>query len=272
MKSKSLFTMLKLGSAGLALAALLALQTAPAQAGMATISGALATTDIYSADATNTGCVILAGYAEYNDVHPFYVTAAGTYTFTDNFNTLDVFFEIVGPGGFDPTNVTANCIAAQGNPSASASLSADTQYYLVVYANVSLNTGPYEVGVSGPGNIVLGSLAVAATGEACSINDGRINPDSCAGPVALYCGDDGLEVWDIDADGVGSLAFTYNGSFDVPAANTLLMSSGDIQLWILDSGEFQVNADQGEGKVYAFLFNGCPYDGGGYNANIDPNE
>jgi len=108
--------------------------------------------------------------------------------------------------------------------------------------------------------------------EPCLIDDGRINPETCAGPVALYCTDDGLEVWDIDADGVGSLAFTFSGDFDTPAVNTLLMSAGDIQLWALDSGEFQVNADQGEGKIYAFVFNGCPYDGAGYNANIDPNE
>jgi len=112
---------------------------------------------------------------------------------------------------------------------------------------------------------------VCDTGEIVFPDD-RINHEAIAGPVALYCTDNGLEVWDIDADGVGTLAFTYNGSFDIPAANTLLMSAGDIQLWILDSGEFQVNADAGEGKTYAFVFNGCPYDGNGYNANIDPNE
>jgi len=112
---------------------------------------------------------------------------------------------------------------------------------------------------------------IVATGG-CGIGDGRINSESCAGPVALYCGDDGLEVWDIDADGVGSLAFTFSGSFETPTTNALLMSAGDIQLWQLDTGEFQVNADAGEGKTYAFIFNGCPYDGGGYNANIDPNE
>jgi len=102
--------------------------------------------------------------------------------------------------------------------------------------------------------------------------DGRLNDDACAGPAALYCTDNGLEVWDIDADGVGTLAFTFSGSFETPTTNSLLMQAGDVQLWQLDTGEFQVNADAGEGKTYAFIFNGCPYDGAGYNANIDPNE
>jgi len=110
-------------------------------------------------------------------------------------------------------------------------------------------------------------------GGTCNTGDDRINSEACAGPVALYCAGEGLEVWDVDPDtGAGTLAFTYSGSVEVPAVNTLLMSAGDIQLWILDTGEFQVNADAGEGKTYAFIFNGCPYNGGGYNANLDPNE
>jgi len=117
-----------------------------------------------------------------------------------------------------------------------------------------------------------GAVTILLPVETCGINDGRINPESCPGPVALYCTDNGLEVWDIDADGVGTLAFTFSGSFGTPTTNSLLMKSGDIELWQLDTGEFQVNADQGEGKTYAFVFNGCPYDGNGYNANIDPNE
>jgi len=107
----------------------------------------------------------------------------------------------------------------------------------------------------------------------CLIDDGRINAESCAGPVALYCDDTGLEVWNIDPDtGEGSLAFTIDGNFPMPVSNALLKKVGDVELWHLTSGEFQVNADQGEGKTYAFVFNGCPYDGAGYNANIDPNE
>jgi hypothetical protein len=104
--------------------------------------------------------------------------------------------------------------------------------------------------------------------------DDRINSDAFSGPVALYCTDgNGLEVWDIDpVTGAGTLAFTFSGSFETPTTNALLMKAGDIELWQLDTGEFQVNADAGEGKTYVFVFNGCPYDGNGYTANLDPNQ
>jgi len=119
---------------------------------------------------------------------------------------------------------------------------------------------------------VCGNLPYPPPVGVCTVDDGRINDESCAGPVALYCTDNALEVWAIDADGAGSLAFTFSGSFETPATNTLLKKVGDIELWQLDTGEFQVNADAGEGKTYAFVFNGCPYDGNGYNVNLDPND
>ena len=114
---------------------------------------------------------------------------------------------------------------------------------------------------------------VPVGGSTCAA-DGRINSEDCAGPVALYCDGDELQVYNIDPDtGIGWLAFTFSAWPDhAPAANTLLASHASTELWHLKSGEFQVNADQGEGKTYAFLFNGCPYDGAGYHANLDPNE
>lgn len=111
-----------------------------------------------------------------------------------------------------------------------------------------------------------------AGGVRCG-GDGRLDRDACAGPVALYCDGDTLAVWAIDSiTGEGSLLLTFSDwPADAPESNTKLASVGSTQLWQLDTGEFQVNADAGEGKTYAFIFNGCPYDGGGYNANIDPN-
>jgi len=109
-------------------------------------------------------------------------------------------------------------------------------------------------------------------------SDGRINADAVAGPVALYCDGNTLEVWWVDLYGDGYLAFTFSDFLAVEAGltpfaiNTLLKKFGSYELWFLTTGEFQVNADAGEGKTYAFVFNGCPYDGNGYNANIDPNE
>jgi len=104
--------------------------------------------------------------------------------------------------------------------------------------------------------------------------DDRINPVDAAGPVALFCDGDTLNAWDINAGtGEGVLAFSFSAwPSAAPAVNTKLAEKGRTSLWQLTSGEFQVNSFPGEGKSYAFVFNGCPYDGGGYNANIDPNE
>jgi len=103
---------------------------------------------------------------------------------------------------------------------------------------------------------------------------GRINRQSLPGPVALYCDDDTLEVWDVDpGTGEGALSFSFSAwPTTAPAVNTKLAENGRNSLWHLTSGEFQVNSFPGEGKTYAFVFNGCPYDGNGYNANIDPAE
>jgi hypothetical protein len=102
--------------------------------------------------------------------------------------------------------------------------------------------------------------------------DGRLDPKAIAGPVALYCDGDALSVYDTST-GDGSLLFPFSGWPEgKPDVNTLLKQVGDVALWQLTTGEFQVNADGGEGKTYAFVFNGCPYDGKGYNVSIDPNE
>jgi hypothetical protein len=101
--------------------------------------------------------------------------------------------------------------------------------------------------------------------------DGRINWDSSkAGPVAMYCDEDTLKVYDV-SKGDGVLALTFSDWPEgKPAVNTLLKSGGGVSLWHLTTGEYQINADGGEGKTYAFVFNGCPYDGKGYNVNLDP--
>src|SRR5689334_13409872 len=66
---------------------------------------------------------------------------------------------------------------------------------------------------------------VTGGNSACAV-DGRINSDDCAGPVALYCDGDELQVYDIDPEtGIGALAFTFSGwPADAPAVNTLLAS------------------------------------------------
>ena len=105
--------------------------------------------------------------------------------------------------------------------------------------------------------------------------DGRINLNSCAGPVALYCDGDVLQAYAIDGEtGDGVLAFTFSDWSDVaPSKNTVAASKGDLKLYHLASGEYQMNGHMPNenGKVYAFVFNGCPYNGEGYSLNLDPN-
>ncbi len=102
--------------------------------------------------------------------------------------------------------------------------------------------------------------------------DDRLDPDAIAGPVALYCDGRTLNVYD-DTTGPGFLLFSFSDwPSSVPAVNTLLKQVGEVSLWQLTTGEFQINAPAGEGKTYVFIFNGCPYDGQGYNASIDPGE
>ncbi len=65
----------------------------------------------------------------------------------------------------------------------------------------------------GPG--VLTITAITAFGDPANaseciarINDGRINAYDLAAPLAAYCSNGGITVWDIDAEGQGTLAFT----------------------------------------------------------------
>lgn len=92
-------------------------------------------------------------------------------------------------------------------------------------------------------------------------NDGRLDPYNCAAPVALYLSfdDDGwmLQVWIIDENGNGSFLFLIF-SEDVPTAgdeNILLLSENGVALYLLSTGEFQINAPYSEaGKFYVLIF------------------
>ena len=92
--------------------------------------------------------------------------------------------------------------------------------------------------------------------------DGRIKPDAAA-PVAVYCHDYGIDVYRINPDSTGSLVFTAtNAEIDAvgksPPENTLIDYYGNIRLYRLTTGEFQVNAGpDSEGKEYVLIWDGC---------------
>lgn len=83
----------------------------------------------------------------------------------------------------------------------------------------------------------------------CTLADplgaGRVNRDIMA-PAAIYCKGSEIEVWAVDTDGVGHLAFRATGleisTVGIPRVNTLIDSGYGIGLYRLTSGEFQVNS------------------------------
>ncbi len=92
-------------------------------------------------------------------------------------------------------------------------------------------------------------------------NDGRIHADAAA-PFAVYCIEPGLQVYGVNDDGQGWLAFTVDSeamNADAPDENTVIAEAGNIRLYQLTSGDFQINAGpDAEGKVYVLTWNGCP--------------
>lgn len=86
----------------------------------------------------------------------------------------------------------------------------------------------------------------------------RLDQYSFAQPVAIYCTDSGIEVWAIDAEGNGSLLFIAPADGEVPAENQTLAQVDDVILSRLSTGEFQVNALDGEGNPYVLVWDACP--------------
>ena len=92
--------------------------------------------------------------------------------------------------------------------------------------------------------------------------DGRVNADPTP-PVVMYCTAEGIDVYARNADdqyvfSVRALAADYE-ALGTPAANTLLASSadGNVRVYLLSSGEFQVNAYTSS-EEYVAIWSGCP--------------
>jgi hypothetical protein len=100
------------------------------------------------------------------------------------------------------------------------------------------------------------------TGKPFDPGDGRVKPDAGA-PVAVYCHDYGIDVYRINPDSTGTLVFSATNAEikrvgDSPARNTLIDSAGNIRLYQLTTGEFQVNAGpDAEGKEYVLTWEEC---------------
>ena len=96
--------------------------------------------------------VLYASYA-------FTVDADGVYTVTEPGTTSAVY---VYQGSFDPALPASNCIAASNsNPiNFTVALTAGTQYFVAVIDDTFAQTGlSYNITITGPGNVYLGSGA-----------------------------------------------------------------------------------------------------------------
>jgi hypothetical protein len=100
------------------------------------------------------------------------------------------------------------------------------------------------------------------------IRDGRLNRYDIGAPIAVYCTREGsLLILNIDpTTGQGSAGAEFEaedfrpyvdpktGQFIPPAENQLLVQQNGVSLYLLSSGQLQINAFDFEGKVYDFAF------------------
>ena len=94
--------------------------------------------------------------------------------------------------------------------------------------------------------------------------DDRINPQPYA-PIAIYClADGGVDLWSINySNGVGSLLVRISGPELAayaanPNAAVLVAQVGGSELYRLQDGRLQLNMVGRDGKLYIFIWNGCP--------------
>jgi hypothetical protein len=88
--------------------------------------------------------------------------------------------------------------------------------------------------------------------------DGRVNRLRAA-PTALYVNEGGIEILLIDENSQGVPAILLTAEdlaiyADPPAVNTLIASADGIDLYILSTGEFQIQTTTPDGKTYRLIF------------------
>ena len=100
--------------------------------------------------------------------------------------------------------------------------------------------------------------------EAYNLYDGRLNNNQkkdVAAPVAVYCtAQDTLAIFKIDAEtGAGTQVINQPFATETPADNQLLASADGVSLYLLATGEYQINAPNFEGKLYSIAWTGCDF-------------
>jgi len=96
------------------------------------------------------------------------------------------------------------------------------------------------------------------------IRDGRENINDQAAGAAIYCNDYGIDVYDLDISGNGTLSFTADWAEvlsvpRIPAENTLIDGAPGFALYRLTTGEMQLNGvmEFPVGAPYIYIWGGC---------------
>ncbi len=98
----------------------------------------------------------------------------------------------------------------------------------------------------------------AVPGDNCGFSSARVDQYYCAAPVAVFCQDQAIAVYAIDASG-GSHLFSVPLADTVPASSPrVLAQAGGVALYRLSTGEYQVNAFDDSGNPYVLVWDGCP--------------
>ncbi len=87
--------------------------------------------------------------------------------------------------------------------------------------------------------------------------DGRLNCQN-ASPIVIYCTRQGVDIYNTEGDLLLRVSHLTIDATGVPGENTLLASSadGNVRLFRLSTGEFQVNAYHGS-EEYVAIWHGC---------------
>ncbi len=97
----------------------------------------------------------------------------------------------------------------------------------------------------------------------CFFDDGRVVRNECYTPAVPFCLEEGLQVYVPTETGEGELLFALShemiAAIGVPEGeNVTLARQGDTILSRLTTGEFQLNAFDGEGNPFVLVWDGCP--------------
>jgi hypothetical protein len=247
---------------------------APAQAQVVSnFTGNIDGTEPQAYEVDDSTCTIIEPLFHYYETYEMYVTVSGAYDYTD----LSIFYDLdmqltIYTDSYDPSSVLTNCVT-RFDDSGTVTLMEGQQYIFVVQSlfHDSFNTGDWEFEMDGPGQVIMGTVP---TGEPVAgpqplmpfVYDGRINNYDAAAPIVIYPDNaGGLAIYTADGDFILSVSAAEFSAAGVNSSNTLVSSSPTLNTMVyrLSSGEYQIMADQYNGKTYMIRFSN-PYANMGY--------